>query len=71
MQRNTDRPTSTRNARIAVAVAVIWTVGLLAVHIVDAGTLNLAVILNALFAPITLILVAAAVGLTLRARRNR
>lgn len=59
-----------RGAIIATVLAVAWVVGLLIFRAAEQGALDLRVVFDVVFAPISLMLIAAAVGLTLRSRKQ-
>ena len=59
------------HAKIAIAVAATWFIGMLVVRTNQHGTLDAAVLFDVVFAPLTLLLVGVAVVLTIRARRSR
>ena len=56
-------------AKVASAAAILLIVGLLVFHSVENGGLDLGVVFNTLLAPVSLLAIAAAIGLTIQARR--
>lgn len=60
-----------RGAIIATVLAVAWVVGLIIFRTAEQGAFDLGVVFDVVFAPISLILIAAAIGLTLRSRKQQ
>lgn len=62
---------SWRGAIVAGILALIWILGLLSVRVTQNDGLDLRVLIDVVLAPISLLSIAAAVGLTIQARRRQ